>query len=232
MKILEDLVGGTEESIARLNRRFPGVVPGVVHSVSDPLNLGRVQLTFPWLDDNDVSPWARVVAPMAGQFSGHYFIPSVDDEVLVAFEHGDLRAPYVLGAVWTVRSQPPLSSPSAEKRAIRTPGGNQIVFEDRPAAITIQTAPNMIQSLPGTVSPTGSNHSVALTGSGIELATPTEIKLGVQNTTIKISPDAIEIAIGASRIKLSTSSIDIEAPVISIKASGSLKLEGAIVTIN
>ena len=232
MSIFEDLVISTEERIRTLDRRFPGVVTGLVTSVSDPLNLGRVQLKFPWLDANDVSPWARVVAPMAGAFYGHYFIPSVDDEVLVAFEHGDLRMPYVLGAVWTVKSQPPLMSPSAEKRAIRTPGGNQIVFEDRPAAITIQTAPNMIQSLPGTVSPTGSNHSVALTGSGIELATPTEIKLGVMNTSLKITPDAVEITIGASSIKLSTSSIDIEAPFISIKASGSLKLQGGTVTIN
>ena len=232
MSFLEDLAGSFEESIGQLNRKFHGVVTGHVRSVSDPLNLGRVQVTLPFLDDDDSSPWARVAVPMAARFSGHYFIPSVDDEVLVAFEHGDTRAPYIIGALWTAMSPPPVSSPSDEIRAIRTPGGSQIVFEDRPAAITIQTAPNMIQSLPGTVSPTGSNHSVALTGSGIELATPTEIKLGVMQTSVKISPDAVEITIGASSIKLSSSSIDIEAPVISIKASGSLKLQGSIVNIN
>jgi phage baseplate assembly protein gpV len=232
MSCLEGLIDDVEESIDKLNRKFYGVVTGKVRSVSDPLNLGRVQLTLPFLDDSDSSPWARVAAPMAGQFHGHYFIPSVDDEVLVAFEHGDVKAPYVIGALWTVKSQPPVMSPSDEKRAIRTPGGNQIVFEDRPAAITIQTAPTPTQSLPGTVSPTGSNHSLALTGSGIELASPKEIELGVQNTKVTISPSGVEITLGASSIKLSTSSVEIQATTISITATGSLKVQGTPVTIN
>ena len=29
-----------------------------------------------------------------------FFIPEIDDEVLVAFEHGDLRLPYVVGSLW------------------------------------------------------------------------------------------------------------------------------------
>ena len=232
MSCLENLIDSVEESIDQLNRKFYGVVTGKVRSVSDPLNLGRVQLKLPFLDDSDSSPWARIAAPMAGRFYGHYFIPSVDDEVLVAFEHGDVKAPYVIGALWTAKSQPPLSSPSTEKRAIRTPGGSQIVFEDRPAAITIQTAPNATQSLPGTVSPTGSNHSVALTQSGIELASGKEIKLGVQTTKVKISSSGVEITLGSSSIKLSTSSVEIQAPSVSITATGSLKIQGATVSIN
>jgi uncharacterized protein involved in type VI secretion and phage assembly len=229
---LENTLESVEESIDKLNRKFYGVVTGKVRSVSDPLNLGRVQLTLPFLDDSDSSPWARIAAPMAGRFYGHYFIPSVDDEVLVAFEHGDVRAPYVIGALWTARAQPPLRSPSDEKRAIRTPGGSQIVFEDRPAAITIQTAPTATQSLPGKVSPTGENHSLALTKSGIELATPKEIKLGAQNTKITVSSSGVEITLGSSSIKLSSSSVEIQATSISISATGSLTLQGKQVSIN
>ena len=232
MSCLENLIDSVEESIDQLNKKFYGVVTGKVRSVSDPLSLGRVQLTLPFLDDSDSSPWARVAAPMAGRFYGHYFIPSVDDEVLVAFEHGDVKAPYVIGALWTAKSQPPLMSPSDEKRAIRTPGGSQIVFEDRPAAITIQTAPTPVQSLPGTVSPTGTNHSVALTPSGIELASNKEIKLGVQTTKVTISSTGVEITLGASSVKLTTSSIEIKAPTISIQATGSLTVKGTPVNIN
>jgi phage baseplate assembly protein gpV len=191
-----------------------------------------VQVRFPWLDESDVSPWARVVVPMAGQFYGHYFIPSVDDEVLVVFEHGDMKAPYVIGSLWNAMSPPPLSSPSNEIRAVRTPGGNQIVIEDRPSAITIQTSPNAPQSLPGTVSPSGSNHSIALTQSGIELASPTEIKLGVQTTKVTISPTSVEIVMGGSSIKLSASGVEIQAPTISLNATGPLKLQGMPVQIN
>jgi hypothetical protein len=129
-------------------------------------------------------------------------------------------------------SPPPLSSPSNEIRAVRTPGGNQIVIEDRPSAITIQTSPNAPQALPGTVSPSGSNHSIALTQSGIELASPTEIKLGVQNTTVKITPTSVEIVMGGSSIKVTASSVEIKGTTISIQATGSLKLQGALVQIN
>lgn len=232
MSCLEDMLGSVEESLDKLNKKFYGVVTGKVRSVSDPLSLGRVQLTLPFLDDSDSSPWARVAAPMAGMFHGHYFIPRVHDEVLVAFEHGDVKVPYVIGALWTVMAQPPLRSPSDEKRAIRTPGGSQIVFEDRPAAITIQTAPNPPMSLPGTVSPSGTNHSLALTSSGIELASPSQIKLGAQTTKVTISPSGVEITLGSSSIKLSTSSVEIKAPTISLTATGSLTIQGTPVNIN
>ena len=232
MSCLEDMLGSVEESLDKLNKKFYGVVTGKVRSVNDPLNLGRVQLTLPFLDDSDSSPWARVAAPMAGMFHGHYFIPQEKDEVLVAFEHGDVKVPYVIGALWTAMAQPPLRSPSDEKRAIRTTGGRQIVFEDQPGAITIQTAPNAPMAVPGTVSPSGANHSVALTNSGIELASPRQVKLGVQTTKVTISSSGVEITLGSSSIKLSASSIDIKSPTITINATGALTVQGKPVRIN
>ena len=78
----------------------PGVVVAVVTDVSDPEKLGRVKLSFPWLSDDFVSGWARTVQAGAGKDRGTMVLPEVGDEVLVVFEQGDVRRPYVLGGLW------------------------------------------------------------------------------------------------------------------------------------
>ena len=87
--------------------RIYGVVVGVVTNNQDPEELGRVKVKFPWLSDADESDWARIATPMAGNEKGIYFLPEVDDEVLVVFEHGDLRFPYIIGALWNGQAPPP-----------------------------------------------------------------------------------------------------------------------------
>lgn len=77
-----------------------GVVIGQVSDVNDPEQQGRVKLTLPWLSDSYVSAWARTVQPGAGKDRGAMVLPEVGDEVLVIFEQGDLRRPYVLGGLY------------------------------------------------------------------------------------------------------------------------------------
>ncbi|MBD0303991.1 MAG: VgrG-related protein [Tolypothrix sp. T3-bin4] len=73
---------------------------GIVTDNKDPKGWGRVKVKFPTLTDKHASNWARVVAPGAGPNRGVYWLPEVNDEVLVAFEHGDMHRPYVIGGVW------------------------------------------------------------------------------------------------------------------------------------
>src|SRR6266536_1231299 len=79
---------------------LPGVAVAQVTDVRDPDDLGRVKLKFPWMSDTFVSDWARVLQPGAGPQRGGVVLPEVNDEVLVAFEHGDLRRPYVVGGLY------------------------------------------------------------------------------------------------------------------------------------
>jgi phage baseplate assembly protein V len=108
--------------------RMQGVVIGKVTDVKDPQNQGRVQVKFPWLDDTLQSTWASMVAPFAGNDRGMYFMPEVDDELVVAFEHGDFAHAYVLGAMWNGVSGPP--SPDPRQRMIRSTNGHTIRFVD------------------------------------------------------------------------------------------------------
>lgn len=85
---------------ASVGRPLYGVVLAVVSDARDPQHLGRVKLTFPWLSADYVSDWARTVQPGAGKDRGAWVLPEVGDEVLVAFEQGDVRRPYVVGGLF------------------------------------------------------------------------------------------------------------------------------------
>jgi uncharacterized protein involved in type VI secretion and phage assembly len=112
--------------------RFYGVAIAIVVNNQDPDNLGRVKVKFPWLGTGDESNWARVVSLMAGKDRGLYFFPEVNDEVLVAFEHGDIRAPCVLGALWNGVDKPPAANGDGKnnQRLIKSRSGHQIILDD------------------------------------------------------------------------------------------------------
>ncbi|MEA3008362.1 MAG: hypothetical protein QOJ91_54 [Sphingomonadales bacterium] len=84
-----------------------GVMTAVVTQNQDPDGLGRVKLRLAAAGEGDETDWARIVAPVAGAARGTFFLPEVGDEVLVAFDHGDIRFPYVLGALWSRFNRPP-----------------------------------------------------------------------------------------------------------------------------
>jgi uncharacterized protein involved in type VI secretion and phage assembly len=107
-----------------------GVVVGIVQSVDDPLKIGRVQLHFPWLSDDSQSQWARVATLMAGPDRGSWFMPETGDEALVAFEHGDVEHPFVLGFLWNGKDRPPQTD--TKIRLLHTVNGHEIEISDPP----------------------------------------------------------------------------------------------------
>jgi phage protein D len=85
---------------------------GIVTHNHDPEGLGRVRVRFPTLNpekdgSGHSSQWARVVAIGAGPQRGWDWLPEINDEVVVGFEHGDIHRPYVFGGVWNGKHHPP-----------------------------------------------------------------------------------------------------------------------------
>ena len=197
-----------------------GLAIGIVTDNKDPENLGRVKVKYPWLADDAESDWARLAAPMAGKERGFFYLPEINDEVAVAFEHGDLDRPFILGALWNGEDVPPLRASEAvgsdgavNKRVIKTRAGHMIMLDDTRGAEKIEvvdkTGNNRI------VIDSATNKLMIGMAGDIEVDTDTNIKLTGINITIE----------GRSKVEL-------KAPQVEVAASGRAKISGATLELN
>ncbi|MCB9101764.1 MAG: phage tail protein [Anaerolineales bacterium] len=211
-----DLLIDTEKQEA-LASRIQGVVVGVVTNNQDPDGLGRVKVKFPWLSEEDESYWARLATPMAGEKCGLFFLPEVDDEVLLAFEHGDVRFPYIIGALWNGKDQPPVNNQDGKNnvRLIKSRSGHVIRLNDEDGKETIEIVDkNEKNSI--TVD-TATNTITVKADKDIMLSAPQGgIKLEAQTIEIKSSADT-KLEAGAG---------------MNVKASATMTIKGTIVNIN
>lgn len=180
-----------------LGGRFFGVYPALVTSIKDPDGQGRVKVSLPWSPDAESArydAWARLATMMAGGKRGSFFIPDVNDEVLVAFEAGDPRRPYVVGALWNGSDAPPIAMDGAGKNdkkvlvsrsgvkmtmddtsgsetfIVETPGGQKITMRDGAGTIEIvDSNGNEIQTGPSGVTITASA-KVTLNAASVEIS--------------------------------------------------------------
>jgi len=199
------------------------VVVGIVTNNQDPDGLGRVKLRFPWLDENTESNWARLATPMAGGDRGMVFIPEVNDEVIVAFEQGDMNRPYVLGSLWNGEDTPPETNSDGRNniRKIRSRSGHEIIFDDNDASRQEKLEIH-----------TNAGHTILLNdASGQEKI---EIKDKTGNNSIKFDSVQNSIDIESSvKLKIKSRMIEIESEgTMSLKANATLTIQGALVQIN
>lgn len=101
----------------------------------DPEQLGRIRVQFLWqeLTNQDcITPWLRIVQPHGGDDKGFYFIPEVDEEVMVAFENGNAEKPYVVGTLYHGKQHPGNQWPDSSNnvKAIRTRNGHTVEIHD------------------------------------------------------------------------------------------------------
>jgi len=197
--------------------RIASVVVGVVTNNQDPDKLGRVKVRFPWLSQSEESFWARVAAPMAGNARGLFFLPEVDDEVLVAFERGDMHFPYVLGSLWNGKDAPPADNADGKNnlRLIASRSGHVIKLNDEDGKETIEVVDKSGKN--SIVVDTAANTVTITSDQDIVLsATQGTIKLDAKNVEVKASADAKVEAGGSLRLK----------------ASGSLDANGNTINLN
>jgi uncharacterized protein involved in type VI secretion and phage assembly len=112
-------------------KTHPGVVVGIVKSLKDPDGHGRIQVEFPWMQAKQKSAWAPIAVPLAGKRRGSFFMPELEDEALVAFEHGDFDHPFIVGFLWNGVDRPPDDGITASVRRLRTVAGHVLEFDDR-----------------------------------------------------------------------------------------------------
>lgn len=198
--------GGAAASSASSTPKIPGVVTAIVTDVNDPEKLGRVKVNFPWLADQNSSAWTFMVQVGAGGKRGASFLPEVNDEVLVAFDHGDMGHPYVLGLVHNGVDKPLLgddlvdaTSGAVKRRGLVSKHGHALLFFDDP-------------SKDGTALMTG-DHNL-------------RISLNAGQTTIKVTSSGKVLIEGTSDVVVKSSAN------VTVEAQQTLTLKGQNVAIN
>jgi uncharacterized protein involved in type VI secretion and phage assembly len=193
-----------------------GVVVGIVTNNRDPQGLHRVKVKFPWLSLADESHWARVAAPMAGNDRGAYFLPEVDDEVLVAFEHGSVDHPFVLGALWNGKDKAPENNDvgSNDNRGFKSRSGHilrlgdaagkecvEIIDKTGSNRIVITSSDNKISiEAVGDIDIVSSSGKLTLSGLSVEIKSQAGIKVQA-GTTVDVNANA-QVSIQGALVKL------------------------------
>jgi uncharacterized protein involved in type VI secretion and phage assembly len=192
-----------------LGGRWYGVYPALVSDIKDPDGQGRVKVTLPWSPDTgggQYEAWARVATMMGGNNRGTWFIPDTNDEVLVVFEGGDPRRPYVIGGLWNGSDSPPETMDGAgnnykkvirsrngvkvtlddqdgqEKLILETPGGQKLTMKDGPGAVLIEDS---------------NGNSVKLETSGITVTA--SAKVTVNASMVEVSAGMVKVDAGMSK---------------------------------
>ena len=197
--------------------RFTGVAMAIVTNNKDPDGLGRVKVNLPWLADQVESDWTRVATPVAGAGRGLYWLPEVNDEVLVAFEHGRPDSLYVLGGLWNGKDKPPEANSDGKNnvRALKTRSGHLIRLTDADGDEKIEI-----------IDKTGKNSIViSAKDKTVTISADADITVKSTNGKLKLSGNGVEIT--------SQAAVKIEASQnMDLKANAQLNVKGQIVNIN
>ncbi len=186
-----------------------GVYPALVSDIKDPDGQGRVKITLPWSPDSGgerYEVWARLATMMGGARRGSWFVPDVNDEVLVTFEGGNPRRPYVIGGLWNGKDAPPETMDGSgkndkkvlrsrngvkitlddtsgqEKMLLETPGGQKLTLKDGPGVIQIEDS---------------NGNSVKLEASGLTVTA--SAKVTVSASFVEVSASMLTVNAGMSK---------------------------------
>jgi uncharacterized protein involved in type VI secretion and phage assembly len=213
---MSDLLMGADAGDAREPGIVRGVSVAIVSQNRDPEGLGRVKVRFPWRENPDESHWARVAVPMAGGGRGTWFLPEVGDEVLVACDAERVEHPYVVGCLWNGQDTPPETNADGRNdiRMIRSRSGHEIVFDDgAQGRIDIHLKDDA--------------RKVRLDPDGIEISDDAG-----NSITIASTPGSISIKSNV-KISIESTTVEIKAKAsMTLQATGTLTIQGALVRIN
>jgi len=230
--------------------RHTGVVVGIVTNNKDVEMGGRVKVKYPWLDDALESHWARIASPMAGNGRGFFWLPEINDEVLVAFEHGDFNRPYIVGGLWNGQDRTPdtaaqvvASDGKVNKRVIKSRSGHLITIDDTLNAEKITIADKTSKLTLTFDSPTSkitlkatgdltleATGNVLLKGNAVKVEATTNLDMtgnainGTAQTRLALKGSASEVE-GTATMKVKGATTDVEGTTLT-------NVKGAMIRLN
>ncbi len=256
---------------AQREDRIYGVVTGIVRDIKDPHNLGRVKVDFPWLaehadtattaegkeEDKAHSYWARIATLMAGKKRGTWFIPEVGEEVLVAFEHGYIHRPMIIGSLWNAEDMPPESMDSEGKNDVRVihsrsgheihlndsddepsilivdkTGDNSIFIDSANNAMEIKVQGDLTIDVGGNISITAKGKIDVDAGQDIAAQTKANLKAKATGNADLESTGPLNVKSSAKLTVDGTGRAEVKAATVSVSGSAMTEIKGGLVKIN
>jgi Rhs element Vgr protein len=212
----------------------------------DPAGQRRVKVSIPLLATDDDAIWMRLASPYATSGAGVYFMPEIDDEVVVGFLNGDPAAPVVIGSLHSgARKAPYVPDQKNETKAVvtnsqlklifddekkfiraETPGGHYVLINDEDASITIKdtTGNKMLMNKSGIALTSPGDITITATGAmkitgdaGVTIHSPADVKISGLNASM------------TADLKLSAQA-QVQAELKA--AAGEVTIQGLVVMIN
>jgi len=198
------------------------------------------------------SDWARIASPGAGKNMGMHWLPEVGDEVLVAFEHGDIHWPYVLAGLWNSKDTPPANSSEivgddgkVKLRTLKSQQGLKLVISDEAqkryigvtgpddtTQIMIKHDDKIVEILSnGDIVIKGAQGKITVEGQDLEIKSSTILKLeATGNVEIKAGANLTIKGVQASLE--ASAQMAVKGAMTSLEGSGVTEIKGALVKIN
>lgn len=190
----------------------PALFLAKVVGVQDPESRNRVQVRLynaDGVNGQDGPVWARVAVPFAGGNRGAFFIPDVDDEVVVAYLAGDPRAPIVLGSLWNGKDSAPEtiggSGKNVDRWSMTGKAGTRIAIVEQPAS-----SATISFTTPGGLSGTFSDQD-----SSIQINDRSQTSVRIDSSGVTINAPTGQVQITAA------SEVTVNAPSVTVNAASS-----------
>jgi len=223
-----------------------GLQIGKVKKIQDdPDGQTRIQVDVPMIAADGDGVWARIASPYATKNAGVFFMPEVEDEVVLSFVNNDPSFPVIVGSLYSSPRNPPFTpdQPNTNKAIvsnsqlkitmedvkkiieISTPGGHKVTMSDDQKTITILDS---------------NSNKMEMSSSGISISSPGDITIKATgqiqmeaqtNVSIKATADLSMQGLNVSAKAQVALQAQGQAQA-ELSASGQTTVRGAIVMIN
>lgn len=227
------------------DNRMSGVTVGIVAKKYSKEMPGRVCVQIPVRDDEaNVLKWARIAVMSAGKKWGTFFMPEIGDQVLLAFEEGNIDKPYIIGCIHKDNTSflGKVADEDNQYKCITTKNGSRILFEDNKEGegekdkITLETAKSVCRIVLDNennkilLTDKNKKNSVEMQLESGKMAIKAEKKMTIEVGDIKIilNGESGKISVDCNKFTLSASEgIQLEADNMARLKGGNTIVEGS-----
>ncbi|NML38712.1 hypothetical protein HHL17_16000 [Chitinophaga sp. G-6-1-13] len=154
----------------------------IVTDNHDPKGIGRIRVKFHWMNGEEKTPWVRIASPHGGGGKGHFFVPEIDEEVIVGFENDSAVKPYIIGTVYHGSANTSFSNAENDIKTIQTRSGNKIIYNDGNNSMIVQDASGNTVTMDG-------NGSIIIDASSANVTINAPKTMNLRSTDMNIVVD-------------------------------------------